>query len=131
MSLKKLSLKTRNGGQWTDARFRSFITSTLRAASRRWPPKYTALKSAFIERRINKKTGLLAQHYKCAACKEEFVAVDVQVDHIHPVVDPAVGFVSWDVYIDRMFCELPELQVLCKPCHKIKTDKEKTERKAK
>lgn len=130
-SLTKLSPKNRNGGQWTDARFRSFITSALRAASRKWPPKYTALKAALIGRKTNKKTGLMAQHYKCAMCKAEFVAGDVQVDHIHPVVDPSVGFISWDVYIDRMFCELPELQVLCKPCHKIKTDEEKNQRKKK
>jgi 5-methylcytosine-specific restriction endonuclease McrA len=103
----------------------------LRAASRRWPPKYTALKSALIGRKTNKKTGLLAQHFKCAMCEEEFVAGDVQVDHIHPVVDPSVGFISWDVYIDRMFCELPDLQVLCKPCHKVKTDEEKIKRKQK
>jgi hypothetical protein len=46
-------------------------------------------------------------------------------------VDPKKGFVGWDVYIDRMFCEIENLQVLCKPCHKIKTDQEKLERKRK
>ena len=124
-----MTSKNKNGGQWTDARFRSFITSALRAASRRWPPRYAALKEALFTRKTNNNTGKLAQHYKCAECSGLFVATDVQVDHIHPVVDPVKGFVSWDVYIDRMFCELHGLQVLCKDCHKIKTDKEKLERK--
>jgi hypothetical protein len=53
------------------------------------------------------------------------------VDHISPVVDPKKGFVSWDVYITRMFCEIDGLQVMCKPCHKIKTAEEKLERKKK
>lgn len=123
--------KKRNGGEWTEARFRSFVTSALRAASRRWPPKYAALKAAFVGRKVNAKTGKMAMHYKCAACKKQFVAVDVQVDHISPVVDPKKGFVSWDVFIERMFVEIEKLQVLCKPCHKIKTDKEKLERKKK
>ena len=123
--------KKRNGGEWTDARFRSFVTSALRAASRRWPPKYKALKEAFVGRKENKKTGKLAMHYKCAKCKKHFVAVDVQVDHIHPVVDPKVGFIGWDSFIDRIFCEIENLQVLCKPCHKVKTEKEKAERKKK
>lgn len=123
--------KKRNGGEWTDARFRSFVTSALRAASRRWPPKYKALKEAFVGRKLNAKTGKLAMHYTCAACKKLYVATDVQVDHIKPVVDPKKGFVSWDVYINRMFCEIEDLQVMCKPCHKVKTDSEKLERKKK
>ena len=123
--------KKRNGGEWTDSRFRSFVTSALRAASRRWPPKFKALKEAFVGRKTNKKTGKLAMHYKCAKCKKHFVAADVQVDHIKPVVDPKKGFLNWDEFINRMFCEIENLQVLCKPCHKVKTDKEKLERKKK
>lgn len=123
--------KKRNGGEWTDARFRSFVTSALRAASRRWPPKFKALKEAFVGRKTNKKTGKLAMHYKCAMCKKHFVATDVQVDHVLPVVDPKVGFIGWDSFIDRIFCEIENLQVLCKPCHKVKTEEEKAERKKK
>jgi len=123
--------KKRNGGEWTDGRFRSFVTSALRAASRRWPPKFKALKEAFVGRKTNKKTGKLAMHYKCAKCKKHFVATDVQVDHVLPVVDPKVGFVGWDSFIDRIFCEIENLQVLCKPCHKVKTEEEKAERKKK
>jgi len=123
--------KPRNGGEWTEARFRSFVTSALRAASRRWPPKYKALKEAFVGRKVNAKTGKVAMHYKCAECKKHFVAVDVQVDHIDPIVDPKKGFQTWDKFIERMFVEIEKLQVLCKPCHKIKTDQEKLERKKK
>jgi 5-methylcytosine-specific restriction endonuclease McrA len=126
-----VTVKERNGGEWTEARFRSFVTSALRAASRRWPPKYKALKEAFVGKKVNVKTGKLAMHYQCAECKQLFVAADVQVDHIKPVVDPKKGFTTWDNFIERMFCEIKNLQVLCKPCHKIKTDQEKLERKKK
>jgi 5-methylcytosine-specific restriction endonuclease McrA len=126
-----VTVKERNGGEWTEARFRSFVTSALRAASRRWPPKYKALKEAFVGRKVNTKTGKQAMHYKCAECSKYFVATDVQVDHINPVVDPKKGFTTWDNFIDRVFCEIKNLQVLCKPCHKIKTDQEKLERKKK
>lgn len=115
----------RNGGKWTEARYRSFITSTLRAGSRKWPPKYETLNAAKTEKKVNKKTGRLAQHYRCYACEQEFTQKDVQVDHIKPVIDPKKGFISWDVYIDRMFCESINLQVLCKDCHQVKTKKEK------
>jgi ribosomal protein L44E len=87
------------------------------------------IKEAFVGKKINKKTGKQAMHYKCAACKKHHVAKDVQVDHIHPVVDPTTGFVSWDVYIDRLFCESYNLQVLCSTCHKKKTAGEKIDAK--
>jgi len=131
MAPKKQVIKPRNGGEWTEARYRSFITSALRSASRRWPPKYSALKAALIGRKENKKTGKLAQHYKCAVCVGEFVANDVQVDHIYPVVDPDVGFVSWDKYIENMYCEEVSFQILCLSCHKEKTLREKLKRKIK
>lgn len=115
----------RNGGRWTEARYRSFVTSTLRAGSRKWPPKYETLNAAKTEKKVNKATGRLAQHYLCAGCQDEYTQKDVQVDHIKPVIDPKKGFISWDVYIDRMFCEQPNLQVLCKVCHLEKTKQEK------
>lgn len=115
----------RNNGEWTEGRYRSFITSTLRGGMRRWPPKWSTLKEAYVGKKVNKKTGKQAMHYKCAKCKKQYVAKDVQVDHIEPVVDPTTGFVSWDVYIDRMFCDSVNLQVLCKTCHNTKTAKEK------
>lgn len=115
----------RNGGKWTEARYRSFVTSTLRAGSRKWPPKYETLNAAKTEKKTNKATGRLAQHYLCAMCEQEYTQKDVQVDHIKPVIDPKKGFVSWDTYIDRMFCEAPNLQVLCKICHADKTKLEK------
>ena len=120
-----------NDGEWTPAKYRSFVTGALRTATRRWPPKYKALKEAFVGRQVNKKTNKLAMHYRCAACDNEFVSNDVQVDHISPAVDPAKGFVSWDVYVDRLFCETSNLQVMCKPCHAEKTSAEKKLRKKK
>ena len=110
---------------WTEGRIRAFITSTLRAGSRRWPPKYTVLNNSKTEKKVNVKTGRIAQHYKCHKCKQEFTSKDVEVDHIKPVIDPKKGFVSWDDYINRLFCDEKNLQVLCKPCHKEKTLKEK------
>jgi 5-methylcytosine-specific restriction endonuclease McrA len=120
----------RNNNQWTESRYRSFIISALRAASRRWPVKWAVLKDAAVGKQKNISTGKLAEHYKCASCGNIFPAKEVVVDHIDPVVDPKKGFVSWDDYIERMFCEAEGLQVLCKPCHKVKTDEERKSRKS-
>lgn len=121
---------THNGGKWTDARFNSFIKSALRAASRRWPPKFETLNDACVGVKVNVKTGRQAKHYKCAQCGGEFPAKEVQVDHIKPIVDPVLGFTNWDDVVYGMFCEKHNLQVLCiDPCHKSKTAAEKQQSK--
>lgn len=111
--------------EWTSARKHSFIVSVLRSGTRRWPPKYETLNEAKTEKKINIKTGRLAQHYLCASCNEDFPAKDVQVDHILDVVDPSVGFIDWNTYISRLFCEKDNLQILCKICHLVKSKESK------
>lgn len=121
--------KTRNGGQWTEARFRSFIRSQLRAATMRWGPISSCLRDARVSRGM----------YLCAGCQKEVPPTtkagrkrvkNIHVDHIKPIVDPAVGFVSYDMLIERMFSEKDNLQVLCNDCHTEKTNKEKAIAKA-
>jgi 5-methylcytosine-specific restriction endonuclease McrA len=121
----------RNGGAWTDSRYKSFVVSALRAAFRRWPPKFNVLKKAATERRINPKSGKLAMHYTCAECRKDYPAKEVQVDHKKPVVDPKKGFVDWNTFIERLYIEARGLQVMCKPCHKDKSKKERAQRNAK
>ena len=119
---------TRNGGEWTDARYRSFIKSGLRSASQRWPPRYKVLAASRRGKRINPASGRLAEMHECRNCKSLFPTKEVEVNHIIPVV-PVKGFDSWDGVIERLFCEENGLEVLCKPCHKIVTDEEKKQRK--
>ena len=69
----------------------------------------------------------MAEHYKCNACNKEWPLTEVQVDHIIPVVGPE-GFVDWNTYVDRLFCDKSNLQVLCTTCHDKKTHKEKQNR---
>lgn len=117
--------KIRNSGNWTQARFNSFVKSMLRQGTRRWGPIQECLKDARVSR----------GYYLCNGCKEEVTATikedrkrvkNAIVDHIHPIIDPAVGFTTWDDCIERMFCEKENLQVLCKNCH----DKKSTEERA-
>ena len=123
-----MSNRKYNDGEWTEARFRAFIISALRAYMKRFPPKWKALKAAMVGKKVNKRSGRLAEHYLCASCGGFFVARDVQVDHIDPVVSPEEGFQDWWIYMNRLYCEAENLQVLCKPCHKDKTNAERKER---
>jgi len=114
---------------WTAGRLKTFITSTLRSGFRKFPPKFETLKEASVGKKVNKKTGRVAEHFKCATCKQDFPAKEVNVDHIQAVVCPVEGFINWDVYIKRMFCDKSNLQVLCESCHDKKSAEERKVRK--
>ena len=129
--------KPRCGGQWTDARFKGFIMSALRNASKRWGPRSAAMAKARVRR----------GWYKCALCCEEVPATswatyksgnkkgnpkkvkNNQMDHIEAVIDPSVGFVSWDEVIRRMFVEEQGWQCICHSCHEKVTTEEREIRK--
>ncbi len=123
----RTSEKTRNGGQWTESRYFSFVKGALRAASARWGPRFACIKRANVSR------GL----YKCDLCgtigpptlppKEggKRRITNIIADHIHPVIDPATGFVDWDTLIERMFVEVDGFQAICHECHTIKTNEER------
>lgn len=62
-----------------------------------------------------KKDGSEAKNpsvrYQCAICKRWFKSSDIAVDHISPVV--LDGFKDWNTFIERLFCDKDNLQVLC------------------
>lgn len=112
-------------GQWTQAKFNSFIKNNLRSATRKWAPIQKCKKKAHVAR------GL----YKCDECGQEVPPTvfdeekrkrvkNIFVDHIEPIIDPAIGFTTWDECIERMFCDSSNLQLLCKQCHSAKSQEE-------
>ena len=69
-----------------------------------------------------------AVQYRCNACGEWTKSTAVSVDHITPVIDVEVGFVDWNQFISRLFCDASNLQVICDPCHNAKTQGERIAR---
>lgn len=116
--------RLRCSGKWTEAQYRNFIRSALRAASRKWGPIHETRKDAWASR----------GKYRCAGCKKQVPPTklvgnkrqpNIFVDHITPVVDPQKGFETWDKFINNLFCEKDNLQLLCRTCHDKKTTKER------
>lgn len=116
--------KTRCSGQWTEAKFRSFIKGNLRRICNKWAPIQEVKKEARVAR----------GQYLCNGCGsvvpnsivEDGKRVNnIFVDHIRPIVDPSIGWTSWDDVIEGMFSEKDNLQLLCKKCHDIKTEEER------
>jgi len=110
--------KTRNSGTMTESAFWSFIRSALRQKSRWWKPiTECKLKARRAYKGPNKRQRF---EYQCKKCKKWFAEKKINVDHIKPAgslncAEDLPGF------INRLFCEIDNLQVLCEPCHDIKT----------
>lgn len=96
-----------------------YIINVLRRASYKLRSRGIALEKARVH----------YGKYKCAHCAQVFDRQSIQVDHTLPVV-PISGFDTWDGYIKRLFCSPEELQILCKPCHKMKSNIENKKRRA-
>lgn len=99
------------------AQEKAIIIALLRRASQKWGPRYEVMREARIER----------GKYMCSNCKGIVGSKQFNVDHVKPVI-PLKGFDSWDGFITRLFCPKSGLQILCKPCHKEKTNKENKKR---
>jgi len=123
---RKLVPKIRNAGTMTESAFWSLIRSTLRQKSRWWKP--IAACKAQVKRKYKGKNKRQRFEYKCNKCKKYFAAKNINVDHIVPAgtlrcADDLPGFV------ERLFCEVEGLQVLCSDCHDKKTQQEKQDKK--
>lgn len=119
--------KVRNAGQWTEAKYWGSIRSALRRAFRYWGP-ITNCKNE--SRRAYTGEGKRQKwEYQCAHCSEWFAGKDTQVDHIIPV---GTLQCSADLkgFIERLTPE-DGFQLLCKDCHKMKTDEENAARRRK
>ena len=86
--------------------------AALRRASSYWWAMSEAMSRAKVSR------GL----WMCAICLGHFKKNEVQKDHIQPVVSVNADKVN-DInsYVETLFCEPENIQILCVSCHKIKS----------
>lgn len=110
---KKIKHRDRNTA------LKAFLIPVLRRASYRWSPRSEAIKAA--------KVGI--GKYKCALCESIVGAKEFTVDHKTHVVPIETGFDNWDGFVNRMFCEADEFQIICKSCDATKTLAERELRK--
>lgn len=114
--------KTRNAGTMTESAFWSFIRSTLRQKSRWWKP----ITQCKLEARRTYTGPLKRQkfEYQCNTCKKWFPEKKINVDHIVGAGSLNCG-ADLEGFVERLFCEQDNLQVLCEDCHNKKTQLEK------
>ena len=123
------------------------LSAFLKNAIRRLSYKIRARTEAYAAVRIPRPSDWPNQRVKwvvpCASCGKLFAMGDTQCDHIEPII-PLTGWPlapdsklydlepqakDMNVLVYRTFVSADKLQILCKPCHKIKSGAENAERR--
>lgn len=122
---KKVTVKPRCSGTMTESVFWGFIRSALRQKSRFWKPITECKLQA---RRLYKGTNKRQKYeYQCNMCKNWFIEKKINVDHIVPA-GALTSSKDLPGFVERLFCEVDNLQVLCEKCHDKKTKADKHEK---
>lgn len=96
----------------------SMIRSALRRLSVKWKPRIEFLKTR--RKPYEGSNKRLKWMYQCDECKAYKPIKEVHVDHITPC-GPIRKFEDIGSFCERLYCEMDGFQLLCKPCHKIKS----------
>ncbi len=124
--MKKKVEKIRNHGTMTESAFWGMIRSFLRQKSRWWKPIQECKQKAKREYKgVNKRQKF---EYKCNVCNKYFPEKEIQVDHIIPVGTLKCGK-DLEIFVEKLFCELDNLQCICTSCHLIKSNNERINKK--
>ena len=134
MKKKKIKKVYDEHGNWINEKSR--LISALKRTFRLHPLMKEVLTEAKIELDpLLKKDGTPSKRknvrFKCNKCKKLFTYKNVQVDHKIPVVEIGKSYqdYSLDEIWERIRCKKNNLQVLCKPCHSIKSTAENQKRR--
>lgn len=115
---------THNAKTWTTAKYWGGVRSALRKLYRfQWVPAKMALERA--RRRYVGPNKLQKWEFRCAKCGAFFLRKDVELDHLVPCGSLRCA-ADIGPFLERLHAESPDsYQVICKPCHLIKTGEER------
>ena len=104
----------------TESQYFSKIRSILRSGFRYWKPMQLTLEAASRpSQSLNKR---IKKEYQCAKCKKWYKRADVEIDH-KVECGSLSSYEDIVPFIQRLTKEnIDAYQILCKPCHKLKTE---------
>ncbi len=94
-----------------------WVKRYIELMSYKWTPRTQAMNkvrrvSLLVDKRVK-------WQYQCNMCREWFKGKDIQLDHITP--KGRYSKETFFIWLDRLFCPVDGFQVLCRPCHVIKS----------
>jgi hypothetical protein len=109
---------------------RNLLKGAIRRVFSRSELRRTALNRVKIEHSDPARPRVKTWYY-CEHCGELFPQYLLNIDHVDPIVPvfTTLDRMTWDQVVDRIWCEIHNLQVLDLTCHKRKSKMESEERK--
>lgn len=109
-------------------KLRAEIRGAIRKAFIRSNMAKGFLTSKRIESPVYKADGTLSKkisvNYQCVSCLNHFKSPDINIDHIIPIGRKVLVELSDVEKFSLKVYNQDNLQVLCKPCHSLKTKQE-------
>lgn len=111
---------------------RNLLKGAIRRVFSRSDLRRQVIETAVIEGYSYPGRPRVTKWCKCTYCGNPTPKYQVEVDHVEPVVpiDKRLEDMTWDDLVNRIWCEINNLKVCCKPCHKEKSKAEGKERRA-
>lgn len=113
---------------------RNLIKGALRRVFSRSELRRKVINDCVIKGGIDSTRKRVKTWCRCENCGRAEPKSYMQVDHRKPVIPVGTtleGLGSWDVLVERIWCEEANLQPLCKDCHHTKTKAENKLRRKK
>ena len=111
--------KPYNHGTMTESQYLGFIRSALRSKWLRWIPRSKALEA--VKRLYSGSNPRQKVEYQCAICKGYGSSKEMEVDHYPCDAGSILSVEDIGQFCKNLFCEVDNLRVLHKSCHKIYT----------
>lgn len=111
---------TRAGGKWSESKFWSFIRSGLRRKFMMWPAQYVVRKAACRPYVGDNKRQ--QWEFQCQKCKKWVMGKETNVHHKIPC-GTLTCYADLPGFVERLFCEPQDLELICKTCHKLEHTK--------
>lgn len=109
---------------------RGLIKGALRRVFGRSDLRRSVIEAAIVRGYSNPKRKAVKFWVECTSCGEMEAKSNIQVDHVDPVIAINSSFdeMTLDEVVDRLWCDIKNLAVVCKPCHTRKSKAETKER---
>lgn len=112
---------------WSSAKYFTFIRSGLRKLWSKYPVKFAVKKQA--RRKSQSSNKRLKWEFQCKECSGWFPDKETTVDHITPC-GTLKSYDDLPKFVERLLCDHTNLQVLCDKCHLLKSNNERSRKKA-
>lgn len=111
------------------ARERGLIKGAVRRVFSRSDLRKEAVESAKIEHSDPKRRT--KKWIRCKECQQPTPLWLAEADHVLPIVpvDSSLEEMSWDTLVNNLWCDIKLLDILCKPCHTVRTQAQNAERR--